>query len=220
MLVYGILLVDYSIERVFIMQLTQAIQDFFAKGNFTKEEVEYIACDIVEAGMKCGWSFETIEDIKKYYSDTEAQYCFVVYARDQKFSSELIQRILNFFEIEKKYDKCNLFVKTYPNGLVEVKQMEQLTFNQYCQKWLKNCKYGKSYLKNQILWINKKEELLKQWTNELLEIATKETLRTPVIMSFIRIYGESTLFNTFRGVYEMGVKNFRISKKIRDMRIN
>jgi hypothetical protein len=108
------------------MELTQAVKNFLTQGNFTKREIEYITFDMTESN-KGNWTFNSVEDIKNYYSNTENQYCFVVYAVDQTFASELMEKILEFFGNEKKYNKCKLFAETYPEGLemVEVNENEK-----------------------------------------------------------------------------------------------
>jgi hypothetical protein len=92
----------------------------------------------------------------------------------------------------------------------------ELTFNQYCEDWLNNSRYKESYLKNSMLWNNKREQLLKEWVKELENAAIENIIPSDVLMSYIRIFGENALFSTFRGVHLKGIQNFRIPKKVRD----
>lgn len=93
----------------------------------------------------------------------------------------------------------------------------EMTYNQYCSHWLEHCKYIKSYVDNPNLWNAKKRDLLIEWKNVLLERARVFPLPSKVLVSYIREFGEADLFRTFRGIYEQGIRNFRIPKRTRDL---
>lgn len=93
-----------------------------------------------------------------------------------------------------------------------------LTYKQFLQSWLNNNKYKEKYLTNKELLKQKEQELQIVWVRELKKHAIEKPLKTKVIMSYIRLFGESSLFYTFRGIYENGISEFRIPKKIRNLR--
>ena len=97
-------------------------------------------------------------------------------------------------------------------------KLYEMTYKQYCQYWLKNAKYKNTYENSIDKWENKKRDLIIEWRNALLERALIGAIPSDVLMSYIRIFSEGDLFRTFRGIHSKGVENFRISKKIRDLR--
>jgi hypothetical protein len=99
--------------------------------------------------------------------------------------------------------------------LLMKKESWELTYKQFCEQWLKDCKYKTSYEANKNLWLGKQEDLKPIWIQELMKRAEVGSLSPQVIMSFIRLYGEKDLFRTFRGRWEKGVQDFRIPKKLR-----
>jgi hypothetical protein len=94
----------------------------------------------------------------------------------------------------------------------------QMTFNQYCEDYLKNCRYRAAYEADRKKWENKKRDLLNGWVEELKTRALVGPLSSPVIVSFIRQFDEALLYRTFRGIYEKGIENFRIPQKLREIR--
>jgi hypothetical protein len=96
----------------------------------------------------------------------------------------------------------------------------EMTFPQYCQDYLENCRYKAAYEADPKKLPALYATLLPAWVSELMERAQVGPIPSPVIMSFIRQFDESLLYRTFRGIYESGIKDFRISKNVRDLRAN
>ena len=94
-----------------------------------------------------------------------------------------------------------------------------MTFKQFCEYTLENCKYKKTYLEKPEVWENhKRSNLFPKWEKILLERAEVGPIPSDVIMSFIRLSDENTMYRTFRGVWAKGIQNFKIPKSIRDLR--
>lgn len=96
-----------------------------------------------------------------------------------------------------------------------MKEKWEMTFPQYCQDYLESCRYRAAYEANPQKWENKKQYLLNDWVNVLKERAKVGPIPSPVIMSYIRQFGERALFSVFRGVYEPGISHFRIPATVR-----
>lgn len=91
-----------------------------------------------------------------------------------------------------------------------------MTFKQYCDNYLENSRYGAKYKElglNSDQWKECKGNLLIKWKEEVLKHAENYPLETKVIVSWGRQFGEWTIFRTFRGKYEKGIKNYKIPKK-------
>jgi len=98
-------------------------------------------------------------------------------------------------------------------------ELYEMTFKQYREHLLETNKYKKSYLAKPELWEKYLEDHKKQWVELLLERAKIEALKTTVIQSYIRTFSGLALYGTFRGIYYTGVKDYKIPKSIRDLRL-
>lgn len=93
-------------------------------------------------------------------------------------------------------------------------ELWEMTYKQYCNNYLENCKYKNNYLNNNDRWEQKKKDLITVWENMLLDHAEDKIIPSDVLQSYIRVFGEERLFTRFKGTKEKGISNFRIPKKI------
>jgi hypothetical protein len=84
----------------------------------------------------------------------------------------------------------------------------ELTYIQFCENWLENSKYKKSYKANQTMWEGKKKELLKQWEDILLQRAEVGSIPEKVIRSYVNMFGEEATRRIFRGVKAKGLEEW------------
>jgi len=89
----------------------------------------------------------------------------------------------------------------------------EMTYEQFCENWLENAKYKKSYLNDSKLWEGKKRNLFLNWEKVLLERAEIGSIPENVLMSFISMSDEKTMFRTFKGVWAKGIQEFRIKEE-------
>ena len=99
-------------------------------------------------------------------------------------------------------------------------ELWEMTYNQFCDHYLNNCKYKNAYLKNNQLWENRKKDLITDWENILLEVAEIKIISSKVLQSYIRIFGKQRLFARFSGRKFKGISNFKIPAKIKKIREN
>ena len=96
----------------------------------------------------------------------------------------------------------------------------EMTYNQFCDHYLNNCKYKNAYLANLKAWENRKKDIITDWENTLLEHAENNIIPSDVLQSYIRLFDEERLFTRFSGKKSKGISNFRIPAKIRKIREN
>lgn len=96
----------------------------------------------------------------------------------------------------------------------------EMTFKQYRDYLLENSKYKQTYIIKPEKWEEKLNQHKIQWEEILLNHALENVLLTKVIQSYIRSFNEKRLYSIFRGVYQKGVSDYLIPKKIRDIRVN
>ena len=90
------------------------------------------------------------------------------------------------------------------------KEKWEMTFPQYCQDYLENCRYKAAYEADPRKLPALYATLLPAWVSELMERAQIGPIPSPVLMSFIRQFDEGVLFRTFRGNCAPGISRFRI----------
>lgn len=90
------------------------------------------------------------------------------------------------------------------------KEKWEMTFPQYCQDYLANCRYKAAYEADPKKLPALYATLLPAWVKELEERAQAGPIPSPVLMSFIRQFDEGVLFRTFRGNCAPGISRFRI----------
>lgn len=95
----------------------------------------------------------------------------------------------------------------------------EMTFKQYLEYAFENNKYKKVYEQKLELWDIKRKQHFRDWENILLERAEIGVIPSDVIMSYIRETSESVMFRMFKGTRAKGISDFRIPKKIRELRV-
>ncbi len=98
----------------------------------------------------------------------------------------------------------------------------ELTFQQYREDYLENCKYKETYKKDPVKWEMKKMELIKQWEDILLERAEIGSIPEKVIRSYVNMFGEKATRRIFRGVKEKGLQEWeqtQVKKQYRESNI-
>jgi len=98
-------------------------------------------------------------------------------------------------------------------------ELWELTYIQYCNHYLENCKYKKAYKASPEKWESKKKDLLLDWNNILLERAEIGSIPEKVIRSYVNIFGEKETRRIFRGTKEKGLYSWeqtQIKKQYRE----
>ena len=90
------------------------------------------------------------------------------------------------------------------------------TFKQFKEEYWKNNKYSHRYSKE---WKKQIEEqyLKHDWLEYLKEEAKTKALPHWVITDFINKFNEQALFDIFRGVYQKGISEYKIPKKVKEL---
>ena len=81
-------------------------------------------------------------------------------------------------------------------------------FDKFVENWLDTSRYGHRYRADPDLLDGKRPDLLKLWIDELMDAATKEAFSDDVIESYIEIFSETRLLQTFRGKHGKGLQNY------------
>ena len=97
-------------------------------------------------------------------------------------------------------------------------ELWKLTFKQYDEWCLETSKYKEKYLEKPTLWESLKIWRAKDWENILLLRAEEGPIPSKVLQSYIRVFGEPRMKSQFRGIRYLGIQDYRIPKKIRELR--
>lgn len=153
--------------------------------------------------------FDAISHINIYHNEDlsflkEAKKGLSILKNKSYEAQDLLIGLCDFDYKTYKDEKGNLFVYYVDND----SNVFNSTLEEYVSNELNKSKYTSQTLENEYALKSFREAKINEWLKTLKKEATYKSLPDRVIDSYIENFGKEAMFNTFRGEYEYGIKDW------------